>query len=134
MNIAANDGKWHHICATWRNRDGQWKSYKDGVLASSGTGFKTGYTIKPYGSLMLGQEQDSLGGRFDRLQSLKGMLTNVNVWSSVLPESSISEMSKCCRAGSGDVYKWSDFGHAIKGNARLVIPARCPCTSDTEVH
>jgi len=128
MGVYANDGKWHQICATWRNSDGQWKSYEDGQLAKTGTGLKTGYTIQADGSLVLGQEQDSFGGGFDASQSFKGMLTNVNVWSYVLPEPSIMEMSKCCRTGEGNVYMWSDFIHAIKGNTRLVIPASCPCT------
>jgi len=128
MGVVANDGKWHHICATWRNSDGQWKSYKDGQLAKTGTGLKTGYTIQADGSLVLGQEQDTVGGGFEKSQSFKGMLTNVNVWSYVLPEPAITEMSKCCLAGEGNVYMWSDFGNAIKGNTRLVIPARCPCT------
>ena len=84
--MSANDGNWHQICATWRNSDGQWKSYKDGVLTSTGTGLKTGYTITAGGSLVLGQEQDTVGGGFDSTQSFKGMLTNVNVWSYELPE------------------------------------------------
>lgn len=42
-------------------------------------GFKPGYTIRGGGSLMLGQEQDSLGGGFEAVQSFKGMLMNVNV-------------------------------------------------------
>ena len=128
LGIAANDGKWHQICATWRSSDGQWKSYKDGALVQSGTGLKTGYTINDGGSLILGQEQDKVGGGFESSQSFDGMLTNVNVWSYVLPEPSILEMSKCCRSGEGNVYMWSDFIHAIKGNTRLMIPARCPCT------
>ena len=125
--MSANDGNWHQICATWRNSDGQWKSYKDGVLTSTGTGLKTGYTITAGGSLVLGQEQDTAGGGFESTQSFKGMLTNVNVWSYDLPKPAINEMSKCCMAGEGNVYMWSDFIYAVKGNTRLVIPARCPC-------
>lgn len=30
--FSANDGRWYHICVTWRNSDGAWKFYKDGVL------------------------------------------------------------------------------------------------------
>ena len=128
MGITANDGKWHHICASWKNSNGEWKSYKDGALVKSGTGLKTGYTITARGSLVLGQEQDSVGGGFESSQSFTGMLANVNVWSYVLPEASIKEMSKCCLSGEGNVYMWEDFIYGIKGNPHLVIPARCPCT------
>ncbi|XP_068761564.1 neuronal pentraxin-2-like [Montipora capricornis] len=125
--VSANDGKWHHICTTWKNSDGAWKLYKDGKLAKQGTGLKRAYTIRGGGSLTLGQEQDNLGGGFQETQSLQGMLTNVNVWADVLPPSKIKEMSGCCMVGQGDVYKWSDFSIAIKGNPRITAPPTCPC-------
>ncbi|XP_078366327.1 neuronal pentraxin-1-like isoform X2 [Oculina patagonica] len=125
--VSANDGQWHQICATWENGNGDWKLYKDGDMQNSGTGFKTGYTIQAEGSLVLGQEQDSTEGGFDAGQSFQGSLTNVNVWSNVLPSSTIKEMSVCCRVGEGNVYMWYDFIHAIKGNPRLVIPPTCQC-------
>ena len=127
--IAANDGKWHQICFSWKNSDGKYKVYKDGVVVKTGTGFKKGYLIKGGGSLVLGQEQDKLGGSFDSSQSFKGSLTNLNVWSYVLPEGEIKEMSNCCRAGpEGNVYMWENFLYAIIGKPRRVIPARCKCT------
>ena len=127
-SVTINDGQFHQICATWRNSDGQWKLYKDGELAKEGTGLKKGYTIHASGSLTLGQEQDTLGDRFDANQSLQGMLTNVNVWSFALPASKIKEMSGCCLAGKGDVYEWANFINGIKGNPRLVMPPRCSCS------
>lgn len=127
MGISANDGEWHQICATWDNLNGDWKFYKDGEMKNSGTGLKKGYIIKAEGSLVLGQEQDSLGGGFEASQSFKGSLTNVNVWSHVLPASTIKEMSGCCFAGEGNVYMWLDFLPAIKGDPRLVIPPTCKC-------
>ena len=96
-------------------------------MINSGTGLKIGYTIQAGGSLVLGQEQDSVGGGFDASQSFQGSLAFVNVWSHALPESTIKEMSACCRAGEGNVYSWYDFIYAIKGNPRLVIPSSCKC-------
>ncbi|EDO34703.1 predicted protein, partial [Nematostella vectensis] len=29
-NVAANDGKWHHMAFTWKSSTGAWKVYKDG--------------------------------------------------------------------------------------------------------
>lgn len=126
--VPISDGKFHQICATWRNSDGQWMLYKDGNLVKSGTGLKTGYTIQAAGSLTLGQEQDSLGDAFDAKQSLQGMLTNVNAWSYTLPASTIKEMSRCCLAGKGDVYEWANFIYGIRGNPHLVMPPGCPCS------
>ena len=125
--VSANDDQWHQICATWQNVNGEWKLYKDGKMEKTETGLMTGYAIKAEGSLVLGQEQDSIGGGFDQSQSFQGSLTNVNVWSHVLPESTIKELSGCCLAGEGNVYMWSDFVCAIKGNPRLDIPPTCKC-------
>lgn len=123
--VSANDGEWHQICATWENVKGEWKLYKDGNMEKNGTSFKRGYVIQAEGSLVLGQEQDSPGGTFDQTQSFQGNLANVNVWSYVLPESTIKELSGCCRAGEGNVYMWSHFIYGIRGNPHLVIPSTC---------
>lgn len=96
-------------------------------MLNNGTGLKSGYAIQAEGSLVLGQEQDSVGGGFVANQSFQGSLTFVNVWSHALPESTIKEMSACCRVGEGDVYSWYDFINAMKGNPRLVIPSTCQC-------
>ena len=29
-NVAANDGKWHHMALTWKSSTGGWNVYKDG--------------------------------------------------------------------------------------------------------
>ena len=123
--FSANDGRWHHICVTWRNSDGAWKFYKDGVLHHHSINFKRGYTIKAGGSLVLGQEQDGLGTGFDSSQSFLGFLTNVNVWSYVMSPNVIRAYSKSCRYGAGNVYKWSDFIYGIRGKPAIVIPSPC---------
>ena len=40
----AADGVWHHICLTWRSKQGTVKLYKDELVAS-GNGFAEGETI-----------------------------------------------------------------------------------------
>ena len=122
---SANDGKWHHICQSWENKGGSWKLYKDGVVVAKGTGLKTGQVLKKGGSIMLGQEQDSLGGGFDAKQRFIGMMTNVNVWDHVLSTAQIEQMSKSCLSGEGNVYKWSDFIYGREGKVRVVIPSPC---------
>ena len=123
--MSANDGYWHHICVTWTNSNGGWHIYKDGVLHHHSINFRRGYTIKSGGSLVLGQEQDGLGGSFDWRQSFVGLLTGVNVWNRVLSASVIQSLSRSCLSGTGNVYSWTDFRDGIKGNTGLVIPSNC---------
>lgn len=72
---------------------------------------------------MLGQDQDSLRGRMTVEESVKGVLANANVWDSVLEANEINELSKSCKAEkTGNVQKWEDFLHGVKGNTAVVIP------------
>ena len=113
------------MCVSWENVAGSWKLYKNGAVAAQGNALKTGHVIKSGGSLTLAREQDTLGGGFVVSQSFIGMLTNVNVWDHVLSPAEIERMSKSCLSGEGNVYKWSDFIHGLKGETRVVIPSPC---------
>lgn len=119
-SVSAIDGKWHHICATWENRAGSWKLYKDGVVAAQGQGLQNGHVIRGGGSLVLGQEQDSVGGRFNADQSFVGEMTGVNIWERVMHHQWIVSLSKSCLTGEGNVYKWSDFKPHLIGGVQLV--------------
>ena len=105
---------------------GSWQFFKDGVVEDEGTSFRTGRTINEGGALVLGQEQDSLGGGFAASQSFQGMLSHVNVWDRMLDPSEIEEMSESClpnERNEGNVYKWTDF--LSQGGAKLVEPSPC---------
>ena len=121
--MSANDGQWHHICATWRSSNGAWRFYKDGVCQSKGINFKKGYTTSPGGSLILAQEQDNNG--FDPTQSFQGTLTDVNMWSTVLSDSDIADQASSCFSEEGNLYRWNDFIYGVRGEARIVIPSCC---------
>ncbi len=121
--MSANDGKWHHICATWDNNRGEWRFYLDGKSRVNGYDFKRGHTIKSGGSLVLAQEQDK--GGFQKHQSFQGLLTDVNVWSTVLSPEDIAKQAESCFSGEGNLYRWNDFIFCVKGDPRIVIPSCC---------
>ncbi|XP_078360290.1 uncharacterized protein LOC144644633 isoform X2 [Oculina patagonica] len=119
-SVSANDGKWHHICATWENTAGSWKLFKDGKLGDSGTDFETGHVIPGGGALVLAQEQDSLGGKFGDTQNFIGEMTGVNIWDHVITDQEIMRMSQSCQTGVGNVFKWSDFKDHVKGSVKII--------------
>lgn len=123
--VSVNDGSWHHVCASWKSENGWWNMYKDGREEARGSGFKTGYKIKTDGILIIGQEQDAFGGRFDPKQNYIGELTDLNIWNRVLSPIEIVDMSKSCHLGEGNVKKWSDFKVGIRGNVRVISPSAC---------
>ncbi|KAI4832389.1 hypothetical protein KUCAC02_015358, partial [Chaenocephalus aceratus] len=55
----------HHVDP----RDGMWEAFQDGVMRGSGENLAPYHPIKPEGVLVLGQEQDTLGGGFDATQA-----------------------------------------------------------------
>ncbi|KAL9983760.1 hypothetical protein ACROYT_G005982 [Oculina patagonica] len=105
--VSIHNGIWQHFCVTWKSNSGSWKFYKNGDMKQEGTDFKKGHTIRQGGTLVLGQDQDSVGGGFDATQSFKGMLSSVNIWDNVLSPTQIKEMSTSCLLdewNAGNVY------------------------------
>jgi len=122
-SVSTNDGKWHHICTTWENTAGSWKLYKDGKISAAGKGLETGHVVRSGGALVLGQDQDSVGGSFQASQSFIGEMTGVNIWDHVIREQEIKRMSKSCLAGVGNVFQWRDFKPHLKGSVKIIKPS-----------
>ncbi|XP_028674875.2 neuronal pentraxin 1 like [Erpetoichthys calabaricus] len=113
-----NDGKWHHICVTWTTRDGVWEAFQDGMMRGNGENLAPYHPIKPLGVLVLGQEQDTLGGGFDATQAFVGELANFNIWDRKLSPGEIYNLATCNnKALVGNVISWSESNIDIYGGA-----------------
>ncbi len=88
--IAIPDEKWHHWAFSWRSSDGELKVYLDGVEAFSGTAAQ-GESLISGGSLILGQEQDSVGGGFDSSQTYQGQIDDFRIWNTVRTQQEIQD-------------------------------------------
>ncbi|XP_035528722.1 neuronal pentraxin-1 [Morone saxatilis] len=115
LPLSLGDGKWHHVCVTWSTRDGQWEAYQDGVQKGSGINLSPWHPIKPGGVFILGQEQDTLGGRFDATQSFVGEMSELHMWSHVLTASDIYSLASCGSHLRGDVIAWSEAEVELHG-------------------
>ena len=124
--VTAIDNQWHHICATWENTAGRAIIYKDG-LQSGKSNINKGHVIRGGGSLIIGQEQDSVGGGFDANQCFLGRLTGINMWNTLLEPREISRMSRDCEVTlSGNVLSWHDVRSGTKyGQVRVIQPSSC---------
>ncbi|XP_066509116.1 neuronal pentraxin receptor b [Hoplias malabaricus] len=111
---------WQHICVSWTLRDGVWKAYQGGKLKGRGEGLSAWHPIRAGGVLVLGQEQDTLGGRFDASQALVGELSLFNLWDRVLPPMDVATLASCGEPPQqGNVMPWTQrdvdvFGGAVK--------------------
>ncbi|XP_034748458.1 neuronal pentraxin-1-like [Etheostoma cragini] len=115
MPITMTDGKWHHVCMTWTTRDGVWEAYQDGVKKGSGQNLSAWHPIKPGGTFILGQEQDTVGGRFDVTQSFMGELSDLQFWSRVLTPNEIYSQATCGGHLIGDVMSWLEESVELHG-------------------
>uniref|UniRef100_A0A667YGD8 Neuronal pentraxin receptor a n=1 Tax=Myripristis murdjan TaxID=586833 RepID=A0A667YGD8_9TELE len=110
-------GSWQHICVSWNQKGGAWQAYQGGKLRGEGHGLAPGHHIRPGGMLILGQEQDSLGGGFDSSQALVGELSQVGLWDRVLTSNQVASLARCGRVTQGSVAPWTERAVEVSGGA-----------------
>jgi hypothetical protein len=98
------------VCVTWESSSGKTQIYKDGVLSEIRFFLQTGTQIKGGGIWVIGQDQDSLRGGFQAIDSFKGILTEVNIWNRVLGSDEIKSFANDCGwLVQGNYKVYSDF-------------------------
>ncbi|KAK7501166.1 hypothetical protein BaRGS_00007651, partial [Batillaria attramentaria] len=115
-DIPTNDGLWHHVVLTWSSVRGSWKIYVDGLLNDSGFDLSTARPVPGKGVLVIGQEQDSMGGGFTASESFVGSITQFNIWDEELSLTTIENMRTSCGDFHGNVVAWPDVQAALRGS------------------
>ncbi|MEM7766093.1 MAG: M10 family metallopeptidase C-terminal domain-containing protein [Pseudomonadota bacterium] len=82
------DGEPHRLSVTW-NTDGLLNIYIDGQLAQQGF-HRAGESFQSGGTLVIGQDQDSLGGRFQDSQIFQGTVGDIRIFNDVRSAAEIS--------------------------------------------
>jgi glucose/arabinose dehydrogenase len=110
--IALNDGKWHHLAVTWTSTGGAVRVYKDGALAfSNSVPVQAGATLTGGGALVLGQEQDAIGGGYEASQAYLGWMDEFAVYSSALTAAQV-QAHMAAATGGGTGTSCSDIANA----------------------
>ncbi|XP_015238683.1 PREDICTED: neuronal pentraxin receptor [Cyprinodon variegatus] len=117
LPLSLPQDEWQHICVSWTLRDGVWKAYQGGKMKGRGEGLAAWHPIKPGGVLILGQEQDTLGGRFDASQALVGELSQFNLWDRVLKPAEVAALADCSSSALGNIAPWTDQDVDVYGGA-----------------
>ncbi len=84
------DGEIHSVATTWDNSSGHFAAYVDGVQVLSDTAHATGEIIRTGGTLVIGQEQDSVSGGFTTAAATSATFYDIRVWDEVRTESEIA--------------------------------------------
>ncbi|XP_070569791.1 neuronal pentraxin-1-like [Ptychodera flava] len=119
-----HDGSWHHVCTTWSSSDGRLVFYHNGVTADDRKNVKVGMMVRGGGVLVLGQDQDSVGGGFNDLQAFIGSLTDFNMWLTALNASQIARITADCSI-DGDMFTWNVATLQIEGDVTKTSEDGC---------
>jgi hypothetical protein len=89
--ICIADGRWHHVAATWDAAEDTLRLYLDGVALPVIDLIRG--PLAGDGSLVVGQDQDSVGGGFEPGQALAGCMDDVRIYSRVLSATEIRALA-----------------------------------------
>ncbi|KAM3598290.1 uncharacterized protein V6R79_016187 [Siganus canaliculatus] len=117
------DGRWHHLCVVWSSIQGRFWHYSNRRLASSGSNFRKGWEIPGGGSVVMGQEQDSVGGGFDAAEGFAGQVAGFRMWNRVLSQPEVEGLAEGRGVPRGVVLGMED----IKGVHGEVQQVACEC-------
>ncbi|XP_078093838.1 C-reactive protein-like isoform X3 [Mustelus asterias] len=107
-----------HICVTWESENGLITFWVNGERSLYKVGSRGGI-VRAGGSVILGQEQDSVGGGFDINQSFVGEITDVNMWDHVLSANEIKAISQDCQSAEGNIIDWTTVSYTAIGNVHV---------------
>ncbi|XP_063804153.1 C-reactive protein-like [Pseudophryne corroboree] len=115
---------WTHICASWDSGTGEVQLWVNGKLYPRRLCRNKGFVLQSETSIILGQDQDTFGGKFSDAQSFVGEISNVNMWDYVL---SADNMRKTVfdRSVSGTVIGWRSLQYETKGKVSVLPQLQC---------
>ncbi|XP_052398599.1 pentraxin fusion protein-like [Carassius gibelio] len=111
----------NHVCVTWESATGLSAFWVDGRRSSYQL-YKKGHSVRPGGTVLLGQDPDNYLGGFDKNQSFVGEITDVHMWDYVLSGSQIRAVyaNQKLSVPMGNVFYWNTIKYEIKGDVLVV--------------
>lgn len=109
-----------HVCVTWDSSSGATSVFMDGKKSVTKI-YQKGHRVRSGGSVTIGQDSDGSVDSFDANQCFVGEISDINLWSYVLPDNAIKEMATSGRTvQNGDVINWSEVSFRINGQVHLL--------------
>lgn len=76
--------------------------------------------------MILGQEQDILGGHFSQSETFIGRMAHVDIWSKELSDKEVAvHMNDCYESIFGDIYAWPSIQDHVEGNVLVENSSFC---------
>ncbi|XP_016327553.1 pentraxin fusion protein-like isoform X2 [Sinocyclocheilus anshuiensis] len=110
-----------HLCITWDSETGLSAFWVDGHRSSFQL-YRKGHSVRPGGTVLLGQDPDNYLGAFEAKQSFVGEITDVKMWDHVLSGSQIKAVysNQERSVPKGNVFDWNTIKYEINGNVLVV--------------
>ncbi|XP_063057997.1 serum amyloid P-component-like [Engraulis encrasicolus] len=106
--------RWNSVCVTWESATGLAQFWVNGV-PSARKAIWPGQSIAGTPIIMLGQDQDTYGGRFDKHDAFYGHVTDIHMWDNVLSPEEIWPYMRCVVPRPGNVVNWNNLDYANHG-------------------
>ncbi|XP_071132432.1 uncharacterized protein [Mytilus edulis] len=125
FNISVTPRSWNHLCVTWDSHDsGHWSVYINGWIQVEGNEFGNGQELPKRQKLVFGQATEDSNSTFH------GMISQVNLYDTVLNESEITKGGKNCSISMpvGSVFRWQEFTSYIStetAGVNVIEPSLC---------
>ncbi|KAM3859552.1 C-reactive protein-like [Diretmus argenteus] len=107
------------LCVTWESRTGLSAFWVDGKRSTYQV-YKPGHTVRPKGTVLLGQDPDKHLGDLEATQSFVGEVTDLNMWDFVLSRSMIQAWHYGHRVPKGSIFDWATIEYELNGNVMVV--------------
>lgn len=115
------------MCTTWEQRSGHWALFNDGKRSAEVRGLSVGHRVPPDGVLVLGQDQDSLGGGFSASDAFSGNLTDFYLWDPVLSLKQVLRARACTPPPGGLLFQWDPEALDITPSLLPTVLVRLLC-------
>ena len=114
--------EWNHLCWTHDHPRQRHRLYVNGELvrttnaskASIGFGYAGGGRVLD-SAFVIGQEQDEVGAKYDKMQAFQGKLTELNAWDYELEEGDVKGLAGCRVAMKGNLIAWREDSFVTQG-------------------
>ncbi|XP_070783491.1 C-reactive protein-like [Enoplosus armatus] len=107
--------EWNSVCWTWDSTHGLTTLWVNGKRSARSI-LAQGATLTGAPIIVLGQDQDSYGGAFDRTQSFVGDITDVHLWDSVISPCEIRFFMEGNAITPGNLLNWKNLRFSTTGS------------------
>ena len=108
---------WTHLCWSYSAQTGESRYYHDGKILDTeqldvtddDLALKASSEMSKH-ALIFGQEQDEIGGGFQKGEAYIGHLSEFNIWNFTLSDKQVLDMASCTAILKGNVLAWEKSG------------------------